>query len=72
MLTGNATIPKSKNRDRNLAADIFSTHYIVTTWAKNKQVYKFDAELELSLTSTQEVELPVRILDRLPYRTFYY
>ena len=30
ILTGNATIPKSKDRDRNLAADIFSTHYIVT------------------------------------------
>lgn len=71
ILTGNATIPKSKDRDRNLAADIFSTHYIVTAWARSKQVYKFDAELELSLTSTEEVELPVRILDRLPYHTFY-
>ena len=71
MLTGSATIPKNKDRDRTLAADIFSTHYIVTAWARSKQVYKFDAELELYLTSTEEVELPVRILDRLPYHTFY-
>lgn len=56
---------------RHTLAEIFSSHIVVNWWAKNKQVYTFDAEIELSLADTEEIKLPVRILDRLPYRTFY-
>lgn len=69
--TGSTDIPDNIDEDRALAAEAFSTSYIVNTWAKSKQVYQFDAELELSLADSDNIELPVRILDRLPHRTFY-
>lgn len=69
--TGSTVIPDDEEQDRALAAEAFSTTYIVNIWAKSKQVYKFDAELELSLADSDRIELPVRILDRLPHRTFY-
>lgn len=69
--TGSSAIPDNIEEDRALAAEVFSTSYIVNTWAKSKQVYQFDAELELSLADSDNIKLPVRILDHLPHRTFY-
>ncbi len=69
--TGSTVIPDDIDEDRALAAEAFSTTYIVNTWAKSKQVYQFDEELELSLADSDNIQLPVRILDRLPHRTFY-
>lgn len=69
--TGSSTIPDNIDEDRALAAEVFSTSYIVNTWTKSKQVYQFDAELELSLADSDSIKLPVRILDHLPHRTFY-
>ena len=68
---GDGEIPKDKEEDHAYAAEIVSSYLLINRWAANKQVYTFDAELELSLTDTEEVKLPVRILDRLPHQTFY-
>lgn len=71
MMTGNGEIPEDPEEDRALAAELFSSHLMPNKWAANKQVYKFDSELELALADSEEIKLPVRILDRLPYQTFY-
>lgn len=70
-MTGKEAIPQDKKQDKALAAEAFSSFILVNKWAQNKQVYKFDPELELTLADCEEVKLPVRILDRLPYNTFY-
>lgn len=70
-MTGSADIPKDPDEDRSLAAELFSSYLVPNKWAANKQVYKFDADLELSLADSEKIHLPVRILDRLPYYTFY-
>ena len=70
-MTGDSEIPKDPKEDRSMAAELFSSYLIPNKWAANKQVYKFDSELELSLADSEEIKLPVRILDRLPYQTFY-
>lgn len=51
--------------------DFFMTFLIVEVWKPDKEVYRFDAELEFALSDIEEIEVPVRILDRLPYQTFY-
>lgn len=71
MMTGNGEIPEDPEEDRALAAELFSSYLMPNKWAANKQVYKFDSELELALADSEEIKLPVRILDRLPYQTFY-
>lgn len=71
IMTGNAEIPKDPEKDKALAAELFSSFLIPNKWAQNKQVYKFHAELELSLSDSEDIKLPVRVLDRLPYHTFY-
>lgn len=71
IMTGNGEIPKDQEEDRALAAELFTSYLIPNKWAANKQVYKFDSELELALADSEEIKLPVRILDRLPYQTFY-
>lgn len=71
MMTGNDEIPEDLEEDRALAAELFSSYLMPNKWAANKQVYKFDSELELALADLEEIKLPVRILDRLPYQTFY-
>lgn len=71
MMTGNDEIPEDPEEDRALAAELFSSYLMPNKWAANKQVYKFDSELELALADSEEIKLPVRILDRLPYQTFY-
>ena len=69
--TNDGEIPSDPDEDKALAAELFSSYLMPNEWAVNKQVYKFDAELELSLADTEEIHLPIRILDRLPYQTFY-
>lgn len=71
IMTGNGEIPKDQEEDRALAAELFASYLMPNKWAANKQVYKFDSELELALADSEEIKLPVRILDRLPYQTFY-
>lgn len=70
-MTGDPTIPEDPKEDRAMAAEVFSTYLMPNKWAQNKQVYKFDPELELSLADAEDVRIPVRVLDRLPYQTFY-
>lgn len=57
--------------DSHYMADIVYPFFVTNEWGKYKQVYKFDAELEFSLADTDIIHIPVRILDRLPYRCFY-
>lgn len=70
-LTGDAKIPSDPEQDHALAAEAISSIIMVNHWTQNKQVYSFDPELELSLADTEEIKLPIRVLDRLPYRSFY-
>lgn len=63
--------PKEWNHDRNCMADIIYPFILTERWSRCRQVYAFDAELELALADTDEVRIPIRILDRLPYTCFY-
>ena len=40
-------------------------------WGKYKRVYRFDPELELALATVDEIKIPLKMLDRLPFRSFY-
>lgn len=44
---------------------------LVNEWSKSKQIYTFDPELELALSAMDGVKIPVHILDRAPYNSFY-
>lgn len=65
------SIELGSEADHDAAADCLLPYILVNLWNKNKQVYTFDPELEFALADIEEVRVPVRILDRLPYRTFY-
>lgn len=71
MFSDPENISEGTIEDKGAAADCFFPYILVNTWSKNKQVYTFDAELELTLSDMDEIKIPVRILDRLPYNTFY-
>lgn len=57
--------------NRSLIRDAYMGLISMSKWARCKKVYQFDAELELELADVEEVRVPVRILDTLPYNTFY-
>lgn len=57
--------------DRNCMADIIYPFLLTEKWGRCKQVYAFDAELEFALADTDEIKIPVHILDRLPFSCFY-
>ncbi len=40
-------------------------------WAKCKKAYLFDAEVELTLADVEYIDFPIRVLDALPFHTFY-
>lgn len=62
-----------KNTAQDVAAskECISLFMMVNRWSRHKEVYKFDAELELALADAENIKLPIRILDRLPFDTFY-
>ena len=64
-------IRNGTEQDICAASDCITPFLIASLWSKNKQVYKFDSELEESLSDMDEVRLPVRVLDRLPYNEIY-
>lgn len=70
-MTGDGTIPDKRDQDEAMAQESVSMFVVDNIWGKDKEVYRFDAELELALTDCEEIKLPVRILDRLPYNCFY-
>ena len=57
--------------DHDAAADCILPYLMARLWEKNKQVYTFDKELEEMLSDMEEVKVPVRILDRLPFTEMY-
>ena len=57
--------------DHDAAADCILPYLMARMWEKNKQVYTFDKELEEMLSDMEEVKVPVRILDRLPFTEMY-
>lgn len=57
--------------DRVAAADCVMPFLVAGLWEKSKQVYKFDEVLEESLSDIDEIRVPVKILDRIPYRSLY-
>lgn len=69
--SGSSEIPKEKEQDIALLQESVSLFLMENTWAKDKEVYRFDAEMELALTDTENVDLPLSVLDRLPYNCFY-
>ena len=54
-----------------LLRDVTIPHLTITEWAKCKQIYRFDSEMEHALMDTEEVSISPTILRRLPYRCFY-
>ena len=61
----------NRRQDIAYSQESISLFLMLEKWSKHKEVYKFDAELELALADSENVELPIRILDRLPFDTFY-
>ena len=59
-------------RDKAAAGDCILPFLTAKTWEKHKQVYMFDPVLEETLSDVDEVKLPVRVLDRLPFREMYF
>ena len=51
--------------------NMFAPYLFATKWAKNKQVYEFDPQLEEMLTNTDSTNITSEYLKSLPYRTFY-
>lgn len=60
---------------KEITKHIFISTYVINIWSKNKQIYKFDKELEHALATSMnfenEIVLPSQLLDRIPYDTFY-
>lgn len=56
---------------RALLRDVTIPYLTITEWAKCKQIYRFDPEMEHALMDTEEVRISPTILRRLPYRCFY-
>lgn len=70
-VTGKADIPSDSNQDIALAREVLSIFLVMNKWLKDKEVYCFDAKLEEALADSEEIKLPIRVLDRLPYRNFF-
>ncbi len=70
-MTGSTEIPKRKDQDEAFSQESISMFLVDNLWGRDKEVYRFDAEMELALADCEDVRLPVRILDRLPYNCFY-
>ena len=51
--------------------DFLMSFLFIEVWKSDKEVYRFDPELEFTLSDTEDVKVPIRILDRIPYQTFY-
>lgn len=70
-MTGSKTIPNDQIQDIFLAREAISMFLMINKWSLCKQVYSFDAEMELALADSEDIKLPIRVLDRLPYRNLY-
>ncbi len=57
--------------NRALVLDSFVGMVMISKWNEHKKVYRFDPELELALATVDEVKVPLKMLDRLPFRSFY-
>jgi len=57
--------------NRDLVRDAFLGMVVVSKWSQFKRVYRFDPELELSLGTVDEIKVPVKMLDNLPFNTLY-
>ena len=64
-------VVKDKEQDKAFSQESISLFMMTDLWSRHKEVYRFDAELELALTDSEKIELPIRVLDRMPYNTFY-
>lgn len=56
---------------RTCVYDMICPYLILDGWNRCKQVYCFDAEMEVALADTEEIALDPAILERLPYKEFY-
>ncbi len=57
--------------NRETVLDSFVGMIMVSRWNNLKKVYRFDPDLELTLASVDDVKIPVKILDKLPFNSFY-
>lgn len=71
VMTGSSEIPKSRSQDIAYSREVASMFLVDNFWSRDKEVYRFDAEMELALADSEEVKFPVRVLDRLPYQCIY-
>lgn len=57
--------------NRATVLDSLAGMVLCSKWSKYKRVYRFDPELELALATVDEVKIPLKMLDRLPFKSFY-
>ncbi len=57
--------------NRDTVKDSLVGLVLCSKWGLYKKVYRFDPELELALATVDEVKIPVKMLDKVPYRSFY-
>lgn len=57
--------------NRATVKDSLLTMIIAEKWRRHMKVYCFDKELEQVLTDVDKVRVPVKMLDKLPFKTFY-
>lgn len=57
--------------NRATVLDSLAGMVMCSKWGKYKRVYRFDPELELSLATVDEIKIPLKMLERLPFRSFY-
>lgn len=67
----NEKIPEDHDDDCVLAREAVTMFLMADRWSKDKEVFSFDPELELALTDTDEIAVPIKVLDRIPYNCFY-
>ena len=44
---------------------------LCSRWGIHKKVYRFDPELELAFATVDEIKIPAKLLDKVPYKSFY-
>lgn len=66
-----AKILKDRNLTQSCVYDLICPYLLLDGWIRCKQVYCFDAEMEVALADTEEIALDPVIFERLPYSDFY-
>ena len=70
--TGKKPEKSAFNRaNRAAVRDALLNLVLISKWGKYKKVYRFDPELELAFGTVDEIKIPVKMLEKLPYKSIY-